>query len=75
MAYEQEYKSEKYKHVYFREFDGTKRKKKPYNGRFTYNGAKYDIGWHASEREAALLVDKKLIELGGKAVNILKPKA
>ncbi|NOQ49536.1 MAG: hypothetical protein GQ553_02590 [Nitrosomonadaceae bacterium] len=29
--------------------------------------------WHATEREAALAYDKKMIELGKPPVNILKP--
>lgn len=65
-------KSDKYKYVYLYELID---KKKPVEKWFAMTGNlhfDFKSSFHDTEREAALAVDRKLIELNKEPVNILK---
>lgn len=61
-----------YKYVYHKTNGiGGRTPKRPYQGAFGRNGKPYNCGNFETAREAAIAVDRKSLELGFEAVNIL----
>jgi len=65
-------KSEKYKYVYRVTGSGRTGQSEYWKAYFTIKGQYHNSKLYTSEREAAIAVDRKLIEHGREPVNILK---